>query len=81
MRLHGVPKKIISDRDAKFTSRFWKDLFAGLGTQLDFSTVYHQQIDGLVRSRNIIYVQDDSELKKLSLREFHVKSYSVHPEY
>ena len=30
MRLNGVPKKIIVDKDAKFTSRFWKDLFASL---------------------------------------------------
>lgn len=32
MRLHGVQRKIISDRDAKFTSKFWKELFVGLGT-------------------------------------------------
>jgi len=32
VELHGAPKNIISDSDAKFTSRFWKELFAGLGT-------------------------------------------------
>jgi len=41
VRLHGVPKKIISYRDAKFTSKFWKELFTGLGRELDFSTTYH----------------------------------------
>jgi len=41
VRLHGVPKKIVSDMDAKFTSRFWKELFASLGTKLAFSTTYH----------------------------------------
>lgn len=41
VRLYSVPKKIISDRDVKFTSRFWKELFVGLGTTLDFSTTYH----------------------------------------
>lgn len=41
VRLHGVPKKIVSDRDAKFASRFWKDIFAGLGKELAFSTTYH----------------------------------------
>ena len=46
MRLHGVPKEIVSDKDAKFTSRFWKELFAGLGTELVFNTTYHLQIDG-----------------------------------
>jgi len=37
-RLHGVPKMVISDRDVlKFTSFFWKELFAGLGTNLNFN--------------------------------------------
>jgi hypothetical protein len=30
-KLHGLPKTIISNKDAKFTSSFWKILFAGLG--------------------------------------------------
>lgn len=45
MILHGVPKNIVSNRDAKFTSMFWKELFAGLGIELAFSTTYHLQID------------------------------------
>eukprot|EP00253_Pinus_taeda_P028544 PITA_28544 len=45
-RLHGLPKTIISDRDVKFTSAFWKNLFEGLGTQLNFSIAYHSQTDG-----------------------------------
>eukprot|EP00253_Pinus_taeda_P034317 PITA_34317 len=45
-RLHGLPKTIISDRDVKFTSAFWRTLFEGLGTQLSFSTAYHLQTDG-----------------------------------
>lgn len=45
-KLHSLPKVIISDRDAKFASAFWKALFEGLGTQLHFSTAYHPQIDG-----------------------------------
>ena len=43
-RLHGVPKVIVSDRDAKFTDNFWKALFRGLGTQLNFITAYHPQM-------------------------------------
>ena len=42
---------------------------------------YHLTIDGLIIFRDKIYVSDDSELKKLILREFHVKPYSGHPGY
>jgi len=37
--------------------------------------------DGLVRFRDKIYVSDNSELKKVILREFHAKPYSSHPRY
>ena len=40
VRLHGVPVLIVSDRDPKFTSRFWPSLQAALGTRLHFSTVW-----------------------------------------
>ncbi|KAI3814168.1 hypothetical protein L1987_18915 [Smallanthus sonchifolius] len=43
---HGVPLNIISDRDARFTSRFWQSLQTALGTRLDLSTAYHPQTDG-----------------------------------
>ena len=41
MILHGFLKKIVSDRDAKFTSKFWKELFVGLGIELALSITYH----------------------------------------
>ena len=44
--LHGIPKIIVFDRDLKFTSNFWKGLFNGFGTNLNFSTTYHLESDG-----------------------------------
>jgi hypothetical protein len=43
---HGVPVSIISDRDTRFTSRFWGKFQEGMGTRLHFSTAYHPQTDG-----------------------------------
>jgi len=44
-RLHGLPKEIVSDRDPKFTSNFWKGLFKEFGTNLNFNTTYHPKLD------------------------------------
>ncbi|GKB97107.1 putative reverse transcriptase domain-containing protein [Tanacetum coccineum] len=43
---HGVSISIISDRDSRFTSRFWQSMQKALGTRLDMSTAYHPQTDG-----------------------------------
>ncbi|MBW0512906.1 hypothetical protein O181_052621 [Austropuccinia psidii MF-1] len=43
----GIPKIIIIDRDPKFTSEFWTNLYYMLGKKLSFSTAYHPQTDGL----------------------------------
>jgi transposase InsO family protein len=39
--LHGVSKKIVSDRGTQFTSHFWQQLHEALGTHLKFSSAYH----------------------------------------
>ena len=46
VKLHGVPKSIVSDRDGRFTSRFWQQVHESLGTSLHFTTAYHPQSDG-----------------------------------
>ncbi|KAK8614466.1 hypothetical protein V6N13_068266 [Hibiscus sabdariffa] len=57
VRLHGVPKSIVSDRDSKFTARFWECLHTALGSRLNFSTSYHPQTDG--QSERVIQVLED----------------------
>ena len=46
VRLHGILAKIISDKDAKFTSKFWTAMFQSLGTLLSLSSTYYLDIDG-----------------------------------
>nr|GFC99798.1 reverse transcriptase domain-containing protein [Tanacetum cinerariifolium] len=54
---HGVPISIISDRDSKFTSRFWWSLQEALGMRLDMSTAYHPETDG--QSKRTIQTLED----------------------
>ncbi|GJP58278.1 hypothetical protein CLOP_g22985 [Closterium sp. NIES-67] len=52
VRLHGIPAAIISDRDPKFTSKFWQDTWARYGTRLQFPSAYHPQTDGQTERTN-----------------------------
>ena len=55
--LHGIPKSIISDRDPRFTSRFWGKLQEALSTRLNFNTAFHPQTNG--QSKRVIQVLED----------------------
>jgi transposase InsO family protein len=84
-RLHGLPKVLISDRDPRFTSDFWTDLFKRLGTKLNMSTAYHPETDGQTERTNRTLEQilrayahpyQDDWYKHLDLAEF---AYNRHP--
>uniref|UniRef100_A0A2N9H2J6 Integrase catalytic domain-containing protein n=1 Tax=Fagus sylvatica TaxID=28930 RepID=A0A2N9H2J6_FAGSY len=57
VRLHGVPVTIVSDRDRRFVSQFWKKLHMAMGTNLNFSTAFHPQTDG--QSERTIQILED----------------------
>ncbi|KAB2048737.1 hypothetical protein ES319_A13G130800v1 [Gossypium barbadense] len=57
VRLHGALVSIISDRDPRFTLRFWKKLQEALGTKLNFSTTFHPQINS--QFERVIQILED----------------------
>jgi hypothetical protein len=46
VRLHGLSRSIVSNRDTKFVGHFWRILWKRMGKKLSFSSSYHPQIDG-----------------------------------
>jgi hypothetical protein len=52
VRLHGMSRSIVSDRDRIFISNFWRELFKHYKTTLLTSTAYHPQTDGQIERVN-----------------------------
>jgi hypothetical protein len=50
--LHGIPKTIVSDKDPKFTSKLWRELFKGFKKNMNFDTPYHHETDGKIKRAN-----------------------------
>ena len=53
---HGMPSSIVSDRDPRMTSLFWRGMFENLGTKLNFSLAYHPKMDGQSKVTNSIFL-------------------------
>jgi hypothetical protein len=94
-RLHGMPKDIVSDRDSKFVSKFWRAVCDMLGVKQNMSTAFHPQSDGQTERANRVieemlrhYVnphQDDWDTKlaacEFAINSAHQESIGTSPFY
>lgn len=76
LRLHGVPKDIVSDRDPRFLSHFWVALQEAFGTKLKLSTAFHAATDGQTE-RSIQTLEDMLRACALELKQSWVRSLSL----
>jgi hypothetical protein len=54
---HGLPKDIVSDRDPKFTSKFWQALWKRMGSEIKMNTSFRPQTDGQTKRVNLVIQQ------------------------
>jgi transposase InsO family protein len=79
MCLHGVPKKIMSDRGSQFTSMSWEKLHESMNTRLNFSSAYHRQTDGQMERTNQI-LEDmlrTCAMERAGTRAYHTQNFHI----
>ena len=89
-RRFGMPVNIVSDRDPRFTSHFWKSFTSLLGTELAMSTAYHPQTDGQTERANrtfedmlrgFVCPRQNDWCRFLSLVEFAYNNSTLHSPF
>jgi hypothetical protein len=83
VKLHGLPDSIVSDRDPRFTSRFWREIHRLLDVQLLMSTAYHPETDGATERanrtvtqilRSLVSADQSNWVQKLPMVEFAINA-------